>query len=112
MFHSRQNGHCGSSKTVRVTGADALPTVSPRCGTPVNVDTASGPPPPLVDVETTVVVGGEEELVPATTITTTTTTTAAATAPPSSRRRLRFTATGCRTRPPTPPWNPADRGRL
>ena len=59
MFHCRQNGHCGSSKTVSVTGAAAFPSVSPCCGMPANVEIASGPP--VLDVVSLVVVVDDPE---------------------------------------------------
>src|SRR4051794_34802490 len=111
MFHCRQNGHCGSSKTVRVTGAAASPRVSPCCGTPVKVDVASVPPPAPVVVGELLVVDDEPEPPPATTITTTTATAAAASAPASVSRRFLATGTGCPNRHPAPPWKPAERAR-
>src|SRR3954447_12641535 len=95
MFHCRQNGHCGSSKTVSVTGALALPSVSPRCGTPAKVETASGL---LLVVVGEGVVDDEPEPLPATRTITTTATAAAAIAPPRTSRRFLGIPTGCPSR--------------
>src|SRR5581483_7828508 len=91
-FHSRQNGHCGSSKTVSVAGASGLPSVSPCCGMPANIE----PLEAVVDVE---VVAPEPDPppLPANTITRTTTITATPAAPASRMSRLRGTGTACPT---------------